>query len=82
MIRFIVTTVLIFTSSSNISNSGLTRRNINKYVPASVLDSDRLEERGKLMQEEGRKVKLFLENFDNSDGEKLASNFSKVSSLS
>ena len=81
MIRLIVTTVLIFTISY-VSNSGLVSKNINKYVPTSVLDRDRLAERGKLMQEEGRKVKLFSENVDNSDGETLASNLSKVRGFS
>ena len=81
MICLIFTTVLIYTSSSYVSNSGLVSKNINEYVPISVLDSDRLEERGKLMQKEGRKVKLFLENFNHSDGEKLATNFSEVRGL-
>ena len=80
MIRLIVITVLIFTSSSYVSNSGLISK--NKYVPTSVLDSDRLEEREKLMQKEGRKVKMFSENFNPSDGKKLATNFSKVSGCS
>ena len=81
MIRIMFTTVLIFTSSSYVSNSGMTSKNINEYVPSSVLDGDRLEERGKLMQNEGRKVQMFSENFNHSNGEKIATNFSKVSSL-
>ena len=73
------TTVLIFTSSSYVSNSGLVSKITNEYVPTSVLDGDRLEERVKLMEKEGRKVKMLLENFNHSDGEELATNLSQVS---
>ena len=81
MIRIMFTTILIYTSSSYVSNSGLTSKNIHEYVPTSVLDGDRLEERGKLMQKEMRKVTIFSENFNHSDGEKLATNFSEVRGL-
>ena len=61
MISMILSTIVILTTNSNVI---LLNSKDVKYVPTSVLDVDRMEQRGKIMRE-GRK------NIDLEDSNKL-----------
>ena len=61
MISMILSTIVILTTNSNVI---LLNSKDVKYVPTSVLDLDRMEQRGKIMRE-GRK------NIDLEDSNKL-----------